>query len=130
MTTKRELQKKYGIKYPGRKAVYLNPSLCESRKIDEAGLQRLKDLHYALEDIYNSMEKSDDPAELRSLARLTTRIEYQLQETWGFKKNKNMHRWYNVPKCKCPKLDNEDALGTKYRIVMGNCPVHTWLDLP
>ena len=70
------------------------------------------------------MEQADDVYLLRKFAKQVTRIEYQLQEAWGFKKNRFMHEWYLVPKCKCPKMDNAEARGTKYQIISGNCPIH------
>ena len=50
--------------------------------------------------------------------------EFVMQEIWKFGRNKDFHREYTIPGCKCPKLDNEDLYGTSNRMYSGACPVH------
>jgi hypothetical protein len=55
--------------------------------------------------------------------------EYRLQELWGFPKDPNYHRFWEMAGCTCPKMDNEDAYPTGYYTRSGNCPLHgehTW----
>lgn len=58
-----------------------------------------------------------------------TSNEYRLQELWGFPKDPNYHRFWEMAGCTCPKMDNEDAYPTGYYTRSGNCPLHgehTW----
>lgn len=50
---------------------------------------------------------------------------YVLQSLWGFKQHGEYHKFWELPKCICPKIDNED----RYPSESGdywhteNCPV-------
>lgn len=71
------------------------------------------------------MEFTNDPAQLKTLAKEVQELEYQLQFEWGFSRDHTRHRWFDVPKCTCPKLDNSERLGLDHRIIAGNCPIHS-----
>jgi hypothetical protein len=52
-------------------------------------------------------------------------IEYKLQKLYGFPLNKNHHRyWYTNNICTCPKIDNNEYLGTEYRLINEDCELH------
>ena len=55
--------------------------------------------------------------------------EYQLQELWGFPKDSNYHKFWEMAGCTCPNMDTEDAYPTGYYVRVGDCPLHgehTW----
>ena len=61
---------------------------------------------------------------LKKIGDEITEIEYELQELWGFPKDRASHtHWLRPIKCKCPKLDNKDAWGHEYYI-NEECPLH------
>ena len=70
------------------------------------------------------MEKAEDRITLRLLNKSIQEIDFKLQELWGFPINSNYHRWWEVPKCLCPDMDNRERYGTKYRVTRGDCPIH------
>lgn len=52
-------------------------------------------------------------------------LEFYLQGLWGFKRDKNFHKyWLEMKGCTCPKMDNDDRFGTNYRIYNSSCPWH------
>ena len=62
----------------------------------------------ALKVLYNEWQENED----------------KLQAQWGFTVDRSKQGWYNVPKCACPKLDNQDLFGTDYQIYSKICPFH------
>lgn len=115
--------KAYEIKYKSY-ITYLNPNLLMLRKINKQDFETLKHLHRQQFEVYELMENTDDVQKLKELNKLTTKIQYEMQKAWHFRKNKNRHYWYNVPKCDCPKLDNQERLGTPFRIINQSCIIH------
>jgi len=106
------------------KSIYLNKLLIERQNVSEEDVERLKQKHRERLRVVISMEKTDEPNVLKLLNETIVKIDFALQEIWGFKQNSNYHRWWEVPKCKCPPMDNRDRYGTKYRITVDNCPIH------
>lgn len=52
-------------------------------------------------------------------------LESQLQRLWGFPQDERFFYYeFWIDGCTCPKLDNEDAKGTKYRFFNTVCPIH------
>ena len=45
-----------------------------------------------------------------------------LQKLWGFPPNKHKWKEWHLPKCTCPKIDNDDV-GNHYYIT-NTCPIH------
>jgi len=71
------------------------------------------------------MNENNDKNFLRQCAKEVEELEFQLQESWKFEKDKNYHRyWWTLPKCTCPKMDNEDRFGTDYHVYSSDCPIH------
>lgn len=104
--------------------IKLNEKLVKEQNLTPEGISQLKKI-YGLEiDIKRAMSKTDDPEELKKLANQMTSVEFKKQKIWGFPLNENQHRWFDVPKCVCAKADNKDRLGTIYRSIMADCPVH------
>jgi hypothetical protein len=114
---------KYLVLYKD-KQYYLNEKLCHVQKISDATLYNIVQKHIQKLMIFEQMEETDDPQTLKDLSNIVTDIEFDLQELWGFPLDINFHRWYDIPKCSCPKMDNSENIGTKYRIISGACPIH------
>jgi len=113
------------------KTVLLNPRLLEKQEItDPKVIQKLVDSHIEKLKIIEQMDMSNDPVNLHNLAVDIEKIEFKQQELWDLPKNRDFHYWYNVPKCTCPQMDNQDNYGTPYRIVNDDCPVHGKLAPP
>ncbi len=108
----------------GKVVKRLNDILVINQNISEGAVEKIKELHNEKMDVLDLMKDSDDASELKEYAEMIEKIEYFLQETWGFEKNKNYHYWYMLPKCVCPKMDNKENYGTDIRIINRECPVH------
>lgn len=106
-------------------SIKLNESLLKKQKVSKSNINKLKKLYYEQSVIFDKMQKENDTIRLRSLNKENTKVEYQIQSLWNFKKNRSMHKWFLVPKCLCPKSDNFDRLGTKFGIISDDCPIHS-----
>jgi hypothetical protein len=102
----------------------VSPSLIISRKLESDMVASIRQLHIDRDVIFSHMRESDDPSTLKELARQVEAIEFELQANWGFDVNASFHEWYDVPKCRCPKLDNRERRGTGYSVIATDCPIH------
>lgn len=101
---------------------YLNGYLIEQQNIID--VETLKKAHIVRHHIFEKMKQTNYSPTLKNLAKRAERVEYIIQKLWGFPQDRNYHRWWNLPGCTCPKLDNEDRWGTPYRIYVEYCPIH------
>lgn len=102
----------------------LNGRLAEKQNLSAEDIEMLKDTHVMRALIFRAMERSDDTATLKDFAALFERLEYLQQELWKFGKDKNFHRWFEVPKCSCPQLDNLDRIGHEDNVINLSCIIH------
>jgi hypothetical protein len=116
--------KELTVYYKGKAKYTLNPSFVRQQKPSEKAIKELLLTHEDRCRIFEAMENTDDPEDLKMYAEQFENLEFEQQKLWGFKPNRDHHRWFDVPKCKCPKLDNSDNMGTPYRIIAGRCPIH------
>ena len=118
------------VKYHG-KGVMINPVLLRKQGIkDKETVEELKLTHEDRLRIFEAMENTDDPEDLKEFAWQMECLEFEQQKLWGFPLNRDFHRWWEVPKCRCPHMDNLDEYPSKYRIISGKCPVHSIEDNP
>lgn len=103
----------------------LNVNLLVKNKIDIHGFRALCRVHKKKDKILKQMEETDDVARLRELASKVMVYEYQLQDLWKFKMDAKYHKWWLLPKCTCPKLDNEDIYPSSITYMSGECPIHS-----
>jgi len=114
-------------------AVLLNWNLAREKNLTWPQMQVIMQLHKERVEILKKMQrkvrrksKVERPVRksrchntLISLAVRMEQIEYQLQEAWGFEKDRTLHTWwYKVPSCKCGL-----TLPLK-RIISSLCPIH------
>lgn len=108
----------------GKRGIKLNEGLIRKQGLNEESIDKLLVLHKRKLEIYQFIETIEDEEALRVFAKHITDLEFNLQETWGFPKNAKFHRFWETPKCTCPKMDNEDAYPTGYYVISGDCPLH------
>jgi hypothetical protein len=104
--------------------VVLNERLIRNQTVSDTDKIIIHRLHELKHCVFQFMEDTDDVDKLKELAKIVESIEYRLQKHWGFKIDINMHDWYLVPKCSCPKSDNAGMKGTIYRTISGGCKIH------
>jgi len=121
--TTKKVANKYLVEYRGRKII-LNQLLVEKQHVDDETIELIKQRHQQRIDRVIEMENTDSISGLVELAKDITEIDYVLQELWGFDADESKHRWFEIPKCTCPHLDNIDLIGTKQRRTSLTCPVH------
>jgi hypothetical protein len=117
------LDDKYVVYFNGEPVIRLNPNLVQQQGITDEGLEKLKRLHQDRIQTEQFMSNTDDPKKLKALFAEWTDINYYLQKCWGFPQDRNYHRFWEVPKCLCAKLDNSDAYPYR-QYISGDCPVH------
>lgn len=88
-------------------------------------IQNMYDAQFA---IMQTMEQTNEINVLLELDQALDKIEYALQELWGFGKDHAMHKFWYRPKCSCPRIDNEERYGMKVgQIISGGCILHKHL---
>jgi hypothetical protein len=102
----------------------LNRRLVIKQGLTAEEIELLKDTHVVRRILFNCMEATDDAIHLRRFAKVFEELENCQQELWKFGANKSFHRWFEVPKCSCPKLDNQDCLGSEVDVVDLTCKIH------
>src|SRR5574343_366053 len=120
-----KVKEKFGedtvVIFDGKRMYALNSALVLRQGLDVSELRALKSLHAEKLKYYKLMEETDDPAKLREYAKEVEFIEFEMQKNWHFEQDSKFHDWYRVPKCTCPKLDNEDRKGTRYSVIDPQC---------
>lgn len=102
----------------------LNRELLVRQGVSKESEQALLRTHKIKALLVEEMELTDDPALLRQLAQTIEELETCQQILWNFAPDPTKHYWWAYPKCKCPKLDNQERWGVDQRIISMDCPVH------
>lgn len=123
--SQKEYDKHFGVFYKGSLNMYLSPTLALKQGITYEDLDKLKKLHQIRLELFEESRSLNTTSENRQLAERVEHLEFELQKAWKFTPDKKFHSWwFQVPTCKCPKLDNLDSLGTGFCVISGNCPLH------
>lgn len=117
------IQKEYIIHHNGVLALVVNKTLLETQDCQE-NLERIKELHRYRLQLEDKMHEEGDHKTLKLYDFLYTQLELSLQDAWKFPRNANFHRFWERPKCTCPKLDNEDRYPSGVYVVNLGCPLH------
>jgi hypothetical protein len=102
----------------------LNSRLVANQGLLKEEIDEILKLHRVRNCCLTLMEISDNKEDLRYLCGVVTQIDFQLQRIWKFKVDSNYHRFWELPKCECPKLDNMDVYGSGHRYIYPGCPLH------
>ena len=111
------------IEYKGKQIV-LNAALIRKQNLSVDDVEKIKQLHLERMKIEYRIEKSSDKLILKELSKKWTENQFLLQDAWGFKRDQNYHKFWEVPKCSCPKLDNLDLYPSAYYWRDVNCVLH------
>lgn len=87
-------------------------------------LSTLKSLYANKYFLYGQMELEEDWVRLQMLHVEVIENELKIQKAFNFKPDHKFIRFWEFPKCSCPKLDNMDSWGTGRRVIVGNCTLH------
>lgn len=109
----------------GEYVTHLNQRLAAKQGVTDDELHALRASHqlrFYLFQIANA--NKDHQLTLQMLARLFSNLESEQQELWNFGADPNFHRFFDMPGCTCPSMDNTDRLGTPYKVYSTDCPIH------
>ena len=113
---------RYLVKY-GKRKMYLNPKFLEMNNA-EHNLELIKELFVKKFKLFSRMERASKRETLRKLADMVTENEFEIQKAFNFEPDVNFHRFWELPKCVCPRMDNLDSWGTNYSIMRADCILH------
>jgi hypothetical protein len=105
----------------------LNQKLVEQQELSQHEVQYIETLHEVrLRHIgeMSFLDPKENQDQLLELAGKIRTLDFQLQEAWHFPQDENFHRFWELPHCSCPKMDNEDRWGTEYMIRSVECIFH------
>lgn len=113
--------------FRGKPVFTLSENLIIKQNLSDEEIEAIKIVHQARFGKIELMQTLDptDKKALHVLRDEITELDFQLQELWKFGRNLNFHRFFDLPHCRCPKMDNQDSLGTDYRVIAFDCPLHT-----
>lgn len=112
----------------GKRKMVLNPRFLKANNA-EGNLELIKELFKKKYRLFSRMDRSTKKETLMKLADEVTQNEFEIQKAFNFEPNINFHRFWELPKCECPHMDNQDMWGTGRFIYTENCPIHgkhTW----
>jgi hypothetical protein len=112
------------IEYPDGTKSRLNQNLVILQDISISNIKKLVKLHLKLRSVYELMKSTDDSILLRKLANQCKKIEFAQQKCWNFPLDETFHKWYEVPKCSCPHMDNFEMRGTSFKYINADCLIH------
>jgi len=111
------------VNYEGHEVVMINKALLVQQNCWE-NLEAIKEMHFYRIALGDVMCDTRDSNSLKYYDSLYTGIEFTLQYLWGFPHDKNYHRFWDRPRCKCPGMDNSDRYPTGYYVINHSCPLH------
>lgn len=110
---------KYLVKYED-----LRDRVEKDRVSNKKNLTKLKNCLKEKLKIYDIIEKSESNDNLQQYYKKLTDIEYNMQLLYDEEEDITFHRFWETPKCTCPKIDNLELYPTDKPIFDDNCPIH------
>jgi hypothetical protein len=117
--------------------VHLNESLIKKQKLGPYRVGKVMESHGVRLGLFDMARAVlQDAAEKGKLTKKHQKTmeeikenleeaEFDAQAAWGFPLDENYHQWWmDLPGCTCPKMDNQELMGAKYKIYNGDCPWH------
>ena len=117
MLKKHDSQDKYLVKYKE-----LRYRVDKDRISNKKNLKKLKNCLLEKLKIYDIIENSDD--DLSQYYKKLTHNEYDMQLLYGEEEDIIYHRFWETPKCTCPKIDNLEIYPSNKPFFDKNCQIH------
>lgn len=105
----------------------INMELAAKYQLDVDEIAEIKDLHRVRDALHTAISTAVACGKTKlsySIAQLLPDLELELQELWGFRKDINHYKFWNVDGCSCPKIDNNRAHPFGPYVFSLNCPLH------
>lgn len=104
-----------------------NPKLVVKQNISAEDVEKINDLHEIREKfhtILQQLEESRHTELVYEIGQFLFKIEEELQRLWKFEVNTNYYRFWLVPTCNCPIMDNDDNYPYGPYYYSGHCRLH------
>jgi len=116
------------VYHNGKGVMVLNKNLIDSQNCWHM-LSVLKTLHsvrLCIEDGMKTESEKDKPDEqvMDVFNEMWESNQFNLQEAWGFPKDSKFHRFWDIPACECPRMDNSDNYPYGHYVTSGGCNIH------
>lgn len=98
------------------------PELLKKRGIPRQSAEKINHLHSYRE--YLEEERANGHMSKTLFDKLWTQNENYLQKLWKFPIDPSRHKFWASKYCSCPKLDNEERMGTGNFIINSECLLH------
>jgi len=108
----------------GEPILRLNQRLITQQGLTQEQVDKIKELHMERLSIEKQLEEAHRVEDIKAIFGYWTDCEYRLQDAWGFPRDANWHPSHHLPHCVCPKMDNDDAIGTGYFVRVQGCAIH------
>ena len=103
----------------------INPSLASRQELNQYDKDILLMTHAVRALLFQAMEKTDDVDTLKRYDEAYEHLQLCQQELWRFGASKKFLRPWDVPKCQCPQMDNNEYHGTSFGPVISQaCAIH------
>jgi hypothetical protein len=119
MMEKFDAKDKYLVKYEE-----LRDRVEKKRMSNKKNLPKLKSCLLEKLKIYDIIEKSETDDDLQQYYKKLTDIEFNMQLLYGEEEDISSHRFWETPKCTCPKIDNLELYPSGNPLFDKNCPIH------
>ena len=101
----------------------MNKKLAIRMGLDKHEIEVIEELQRQRNDHYKRMHIAP-LADLKAWDNVCTNLEFSLQKAWGFSQDIKYHKFWDRPRCTCPKMDNDDAYPYGYYVISESCPLH------
>lgn len=101
----------------------INMALAKRRNLSKKRIKKINRLQALRDWLYNAM-RTCEAEYLPTFSRWVTETEFKLQKAWRFEMDQAHHKFWNLPRCTCPKMDNDDRYPQGNYIYNAKCPVH------
>lgn len=101
----------------------INMALAKRRGLSDKRIKKIERLQGVIAWLYNAMHTCE-PQWLPTFAKWVTETEFKLQKAWKFEQDQKFHKFWDVPHCTCPKMDNIDNYPKGPYVYNADCLVH------
>lgn len=106
----------------------INLQLAEHQQLTTEAIVAIERLHAFRDSLHNSIEclmQSKQRKLTYEVGQMLFTIEEELQKLWKFPVHRSYYKFWNVPLCRCAKMDNNDRFPTGRYIISGDCWLHS-----
>lgn len=120
------LNNKYNVLYQGEIIHKIDEDILKKRNISDESLSDIKELHIFNHLIILKMHKTSDIDTLKELSNSYYNNSKKLSILWKYniRNFRNFYRFWELPKCRCPKYENMKLIGQRESIFYKSCDLH------